>query len=38
MNEFPRNPKPNRGDIIEITEKLLGRKSKYLKVGEQFKV
>lgn len=38
MNEFPRNPKPNRGDIIEITENLSGRKSKYLKVGEQFKV
>lgn len=38
MNKFPRNPKPDRGDIIEITENILGRKSKYLKVGEQFKV
>lgn len=38
MNKFPRNPKPDRGDIIEITENISGIKSKYLKVGEQFKV
>lgn len=38
MNEFPRNPKPNRGDIIEITECLSSRPSKYLYVGAKIKV